>query len=700
MSREEMRVSLPTYGLGGTKKKFKPHGKYRPFAINYAGGAETNKPVKCTISSEEIPFHLLRPDGKDIVFLDKQGNLLPYWIETKNSTLMQVWLKFPEASKSFLPVYMYYNNLQDVKLSHISAAFKYKRKITISEQSGDDLTDYQVLIELNSINFDFEHAQTNGEDVRFTDANGNLLPYWIEEWDSVNEKAKVWVKVPSIPANGTVEIWMYYGNSQLANESKGVNTFPEFWDGSFFEIYAPNASEPKISGNYLAENMEYDPDTGKYWIVFTNRATDPWSIGLAYADSPDGPWTIDDSFSISSGDPTNDYDAPCLKKFGDYWYIYYEGTAEKKIYYRKSASVNGEYGSEVEVLAPSESYDAYRTGEPYIFYNPKDNLYYLFYMAMPDSTKEWTCYATSSSPEGPFTKHTGNPVIGDPADNWNRGGVRAADPFVFEKDGVFYIGVAANTASGTDPPWRVGFYKTQDFETFTKVLGYPSLDLGPAGSFDEKAAWRGAVTKVGDKYYLVYTGQDNANNRGMAITTLQFDVVLQNRIDEEKFLCYGSYSVSEGVLYVDAWSSNRVGTADTFGVNYALRAKVKMVGSASKRGVVAFRDVTNPSSEASTLQFISNLNTAYKISAYQKDGGAWKSVQNIADTDVWQILEIRRLENGHGRYMVDDVEKAYIDNVADLDRNALFSYCYVDWFLVRKYTEPEPSVSLGAEETA
>jgi len=94
---------------------------------------------------------------------------------------MQVWLKFPKASGSFLPIYIYYNNLRNVKLSHISAAFKYRRKIIITEQSGNNLSNYQVLIELDSSNFNFEHAQTNGEDIRFTDSNGNLLPYWIEE---------------------------------------------------------------------------------------------------------------------------------------------------------------------------------------------------------------------------------------------------------------------------------------------------------------------------------------------------------------------------------------------------------------------------------------------------------------------------------------------------------------------------------------
>ena len=102
------------------------------------------------------------------------------------------------------------------KLFHLP--FKYRRKITITEQSGNDLTYYQVLIELNSTNFDFSHAQTNGEDIRFTDANGNLLDYWIEEWDAVNEKARIWVEVPSIPANSEIEIYCYSDDTEILTE--------------------------------------------------------------------------------------------------------------------------------------------------------------------------------------------------------------------------------------------------------------------------------------------------------------------------------------------------------------------------------------------------------------------------------------------------------------------------------------------------
>jgi len=111
-----------------------------------------------------------------------------------------------------------------------STTFKYQRDITITEQSGSNLTDYQVPIELDNTNFDFTHTKPNGEDIRFKDKNENLLSYFIEEWDATNESAKVWVKVPSIPANSSTMIYMYYGNSEAESASDSEATFGLFDD--------------------------------------------------------------------------------------------------------------------------------------------------------------------------------------------------------------------------------------------------------------------------------------------------------------------------------------------------------------------------------------------------------------------------------------------------------------------------------------
>jgi len=176
--------------------------------------------------------------------------------------------------------------------------FKYRRKITITEQSGSDLTDYQVLIELNSSNFNFEHAQTNGEDIRFTDASGNLLSYWIEEWDAVNESAKVWVKVSSIPANGTVEIFLYYGNSEITSASDAVATFIRVIDGL---VACWHLDEGSGTVAHDTSGNGYDLTIhGAAWVdgVFKKALSFDGSDDYADVDMPQDFCKADSSFSI------------------------------------------------------------------------------------------------------------------------------------------------------------------------------------------------------------------------------------------------------------------------------------------------------------------------------------------------------------------------------------------------------------------
>ena len=106
--------------------------------------------------------------------------------------------------------------------------WKYQRDISIKENSGTALTDYQVLIELKGADFPVE-TKSDGTDIRFTDSNGNELNYWIENWDYAGKRAKVWVKVPSIPADSITVIQIYYGNPSAGVMSEGDEVF-EFFD--------------------------------------------------------------------------------------------------------------------------------------------------------------------------------------------------------------------------------------------------------------------------------------------------------------------------------------------------------------------------------------------------------------------------------------------------------------------------------------
>jgi len=87
------------------------------------------------------------------------------------------------------------------------AGFQYQREIAIHENSGETLRDYQVLIALAGSDFP-EEAQADGDDIRFTDADGRELSYWIEEFDAGSGRVRIWVAVPLSPASGGAKPFM------------------------------------------------------------------------------------------------------------------------------------------------------------------------------------------------------------------------------------------------------------------------------------------------------------------------------------------------------------------------------------------------------------------------------------------------------------------------------------------------------------
>ena len=107
-------------------------------------------------------------------------------------------------------------------------SWQYYKEITLNENSGSTLTDFQVLLELSGNNFP-SNARSDGADIRFTDSNGNELSYWIESWDYSGKSTNMWVKVPSVTISGTAIIRIYYGNPSASSSSNGDATF-EFFD--------------------------------------------------------------------------------------------------------------------------------------------------------------------------------------------------------------------------------------------------------------------------------------------------------------------------------------------------------------------------------------------------------------------------------------------------------------------------------------
>ena len=111
-------------------------------------------------------------------------------------------------------------------------AWSYSGSIFIlTDASGANLppttseTNFPLLIRLNSGNFNFSQAASDGRDIRFSTLSGAALSYQIEQWDSVNSQAAVWVKIPTITGNTRQEIKMYWGKSDALSESSGASVF-------------------------------------------------------------------------------------------------------------------------------------------------------------------------------------------------------------------------------------------------------------------------------------------------------------------------------------------------------------------------------------------------------------------------------------------------------------------------------------------
>jgi len=111
----------------------------------------------------------------------------------------------------------------------------YRKQVAVANASGGTLTDFQVSISLDTATLiTAGKMQSNCADVRVTDQNGQLIPYWPEETGNFacnDTDTKIWTKVPSIPTSGS-SVYVYYGNSSASVASSGVDTFQFFDDFS------------------------------------------------------------------------------------------------------------------------------------------------------------------------------------------------------------------------------------------------------------------------------------------------------------------------------------------------------------------------------------------------------------------------------------------------------------------------------------
>ena len=172
--------------------------------------------------------------------------------------------------------------LDGVYMSSWLAGWDYRMPITITN-NNPSLVQFQVLLELAS-GFSWGHCQSDGKDVRIVDTDGSTqIPYWFENWN-YNSNAKIWTKIPSIPAMGSKTIYIYYGNNTVSDEQSFDNTFTKrYGEGNLIALW----SMDEAAGSTL-------PDS-------SGRFNNGSIIGATWAEEDGGQWDSRSDVNFSEG---------------------------------------------------------------------------------------------------------------------------------------------------------------------------------------------------------------------------------------------------------------------------------------------------------------------------------------------------------------------------------------------------------------
>ncbi|RLG20586.1 hypothetical protein DRN72_04960 [Methanosarcinales archaeon] len=226
--------------------------------------------------------------------------------------------------------------------------WKYRREITITNVNGT-LTDYQILVELNSSNFNFSHAQENGSDIRFVASDDEtLLNHWIEVWNATNQSAKIWVNVSEVTEGA--KIFMYYGNENASDASDVNATFIRVIDGVVgawhFDEGSGNITHDTsgegndgtlYDGNTTNDDGNTPPqwDNGKFGKALSFDGVDDY-VEVPYADSLYIPNEVSVSVWIKPANASGDWQtiiahSPETCEF-NYWLYLQENALKLSVY--------------------------------------------------------------------------------------------------------------------------------------------------------------------------------------------------------------------------------------------------------------------------------------------------------------------------------------------------------------------------------
>lgn len=410
-------------------------------------------------------------------------------------------------------------------------------KLTIDADDIDaDLTDFPILVYISAssgINaedmscvFDELISDANRKKIAVTTGDGvTECKVEIEKWDDANEKAWLWVKVPTIDDANNTDLYLYYDRNHADNDANvgDPESTPAMavWDTNFLlvqhmedtvlgEVWVRqgNCIGPIADQWILESSVIYDIDpqilTGetnvfKMWYLNENAG----SYGIYYAESTDGlSWTL-----YSSNPVLASIRRVSIFKDGSTFYLY--GSPDDVNIKRYHSSDGLSWTDDGIVLSPSGSgWDSVRCVNSFVW-KESANDWRMLYEA---EGSFWQIgYATSTDGLS-WSKSGSNPVIPAPS-----GGVRGG-PFV-QKIGSTYWCWCHGSTGGFLPTDIYRYYSTN----LTSWTQSPSgIDFARTDSDEGPSSGAGQVAdpsllEMGGNVYMWYTACITQNSGDMHI---------------------------------------------------------------------------------------------------------------------------------------------------------------------------------------
>ena len=118
------------------------------------------------------------------------------------------------------------------------------------------VSNFPVLLRLDSSSFNFDDANPTGADIRFvSDDDKTVLPAHVESFNAKDGIAAIWVAVPTLPAGGQQKIWMYFGNKKAAPSDNAAQTLDPLYKAVYQfgqgETVATDATTAHANGSAI-----------------------------------------------------------------------------------------------------------------------------------------------------------------------------------------------------------------------------------------------------------------------------------------------------------------------------------------------------------------------------------------------------------------------------------------------------------------